>query len=149
MPENVFLQELLKRAVEALEAQLAGLNEERAKLAAERAQAAGDPRHLLAQLAPGRLRERPQLRGMANRDIKRSRAVPPQRSHAGCASSPTRRVSTVRIDSSAPTAPIEWPSADFGAYTGACSTPATRMAFASATSPMDVGSKRVSCRGCC
>ena len=39
---------------------------------------------------------------------------------------------------SAPTAPMEWPSADFGAYTAACSTPATRMAFASATSPMDV-----------
>src|SRR5258708_1142699 len=49
---------------------------------------------------------------------------------------PSRSASTVRMDSSAPTAPIEWPSADFGAYTGACSTPATRIALASAGSPI-------------
>ena len=30
---------------------------------------------------------------------------------------PSRSASTVRIDSTAPTAPTEWPSADFGAYT--------------------------------
>src|SRR5271157_1393444 len=51
---------------------------------------------------------------------------------------PSRRLSTVSTDSSAPTAPIEWPSADFGAYTAACSQPATRMALASALSPIGV-----------
>ena len=30
---------------------------------------------------------------------------------------PSRSASTVRIDSTAPTAPTEWPSADLGAYT--------------------------------
>ena len=51
---------------------------------------------------------------------------------------PSRSDSTVSTDSSAPTAPMEWPSADFGAYTAACSTPATRMALASAVSPIGV-----------
>ena len=51
---------------------------------------------------------------------------------------PSRSASTVRMDSTAPTAPTEWPSADLGAYTaGRCEPSALLIALPSATSPTD------------
>src|ERR1700704_744172 len=52
---------------------------------------------------------------------------------------PFFNANTVKMDSTAPTAPTEWPSADLGAYTaGRCEPSALLIAMPSATSPTDV-----------
>src|SRR5699024_371608 len=48
---------------------------------------------------------------------------------------PSRRLTTVSAASSAPTAPMEWPSALLGAYTDGCGPTAALIALASARSP--------------